>query len=166
MAEWRQRTMKKIKIKRKIGAYIVIMLIGAVVISSSISASELNKNFVEEKNSLKPIEKQSMANPNTFVYNSIGPGFIFLAGYGNLDFTTGNYNLNYSGSLARLRFIPLSSTGGPAIALQISPTFIYTAGQFNPAGLGFTLKHGGSGPNRFVIGFVKSSFTINGVSYP
>ena len=155
--------MKKIKIKGKIGAYIIIMLIVAVVISSSISSLELNKNFVEKKNIVKSIEKLSV------VYASVGPGFIWLKGYGGLDLTTGMYSINLTagGFWAGLRFFPLLS-GGPAIApCHKSPTYYFTTGQFNPAGLTvFMSNTGGVATNVQLIGFVKNTFTINGESFP
>jgi hypothetical protein len=159
--------MIKIKVKRKIRAYIVIMLIGAVVISSSISALELNKNFAEDKNIVKPTEKQSMANPKSLVYSSTGPGLIWLKGNGWLDLTTGMYNFTFSGCCSGLRFIPIGSSPGPAIAWQTSATFEWTAGQLNPAGFTFlTIRSGGSSVNVWVIGYVNSAFTIIGESYP
>jgi hypothetical protein len=151
------------KINRKIGAYIIIMLIVVIVISSSISSLELNKNFVETKNKVNSIEEHSV------VYASVGPGFIWLKGYGSLDLATGVYDINLTvgGFWAGLRFFAFGSGGPPIAPCHKSPTYYFTTGQFDPAGLTtFMWLTGGVATDVHIIGYVNSAFTITGESLP
>jgi len=159
--------MKKIKRIRKVGAYFVIMLIWAVIISSSIGALDLNKNFSLKENLTEPFEKQSVENPLSLAYSSAGPGLIWLKGKGYFDLSSGYYNITFTGFLAGFIFIPLFS-GGPAIAWHTSPTYEFTAGYVNTSGFTFlTFTSSGSPPlyNVWIIGLVNHFFTIDGVSY-
>lgn len=157
--------MKKNNIKGKIEASGFIMLIGIIIFSSSISASELNKNFIEEKNIIKTIEKQPMTNLNSSAYRQIfftlgGSGLIWLNGNGYLNLTTGYYNITFTRFFTGLRFISFST--GSVVIWTTSRTAKFITGQLIPAGISKTFHHGGNSTYVWIIGIVSNAFEMTG----